>query len=91
MRPLRVSDAGRRHVCGYATGVFSSRKIARKLHAAFAFRVLDATNFSAHRTISDFRAAPRLASAGRIERRLPLTPALSQSERQQENSLPRRR
>ena len=41
---------------GYATGVFSSRKIARKLHEDVAFRVLGARNFPAHRTIRDFRA-----------------------------------
>jgi transposase len=43
-------------VYGYATGVFSSRKIARKLHEDVAFRVLAAGNFPKHRTISDFRA-----------------------------------
>jgi transposase len=43
-------------VYGYATGVFSSRKIARKLHEDVAFRVLGARNFPAHRTIRDFRA-----------------------------------
>lgn len=41
---------------GYATGTFSSRKLARKLHEDVAFRVLAANNFPAHRTISDFRA-----------------------------------
>lgn len=41
---------------GYATGVFSSRKIARKLHEDIAFRVLAAGNFPKHRTLSDFRA-----------------------------------
>ncbi len=41
---------------GYATGVFSSRKIARKLHEDVAFRVLAANNYPAHRTICDFRA-----------------------------------
>ncbi|MDT3670210.1 MAG: IS1182 family transposase [Aromatoleum sp.] len=40
----------------YATGVFSSRKIARKLHEDVALRVLAAGNFPAHRTLSDFRA-----------------------------------
>lgn len=40
----------------YATGVFSSRKIARKLHEDVALRVLAAGNAPAHRTISDFRA-----------------------------------
>jgi transposase len=43
-------------VYGYATGVFSSRKIARKLHEDVAFRVLGAGNFPRHRTICDFRA-----------------------------------
>lgn len=43
-------------VYDYASGVFSSRKIARKLHENVAFRVLGAGNFSAHRTIRDFRA-----------------------------------
>ena len=43
-------------VYGYATGVFSSRKIARKLHEDVAFRVLAAENFPAHRTVRDFRA-----------------------------------
>lgn len=43
-------------VYGYATGVFSSRKIARKLHEDVAFRMLAADNFPKHRTLSDFRA-----------------------------------
>lgn len=43
-------------IYGYATGVFSSRKLARKLHEDVAFRVLAAGNFPAHRTICDFRA-----------------------------------
>ena len=42
-------------IYGYATGVFSSRRIARKLHEDVAFRVLSAGNFPAHRTISEFR------------------------------------
>jgi len=41
---------------GYASGVFSSRKIAAKLHEDVAFRVLAAGNSPAHRTIRDFRA-----------------------------------
>ena len=40
---------------GYATGTFSSRKIARKLHEDVAFRVLSGENFPAHRTIAEFR------------------------------------
>ena len=43
-------------VYGYASGVFSSRKIAKKLHEDVAFRVLAAGNFPAHRTIREFRA-----------------------------------
>ena len=43
-------------VYAYATGVFSSRKIARKLHEDVAFRVLAAENFPAHRTIREFGA-----------------------------------
>ena len=43
-------------VYAYASGVFSSRKIARRLHEDVAFRVLAAGNFPAHRTIRDFRA-----------------------------------
>lgn len=43
-------------VYGYASGVVSSRKIAKKLHEDVAFRVLGAGNFPKHRTICDFRA-----------------------------------
>ncbi len=42
-------------VYGYATGVFSSRKLARKLYEDIAFRFLAAENFPSHRTICDFR------------------------------------
>lgn len=42
-------------VYAYATGVFSSRKIARKLEEDIAFRVLGAGNFPRHRTLCDFR------------------------------------
>lgn len=41
---------------GYATGVFSSRKMERRLHEDLAFRMLGAGNFPKHRTIRDFRA-----------------------------------
>lgn len=41
---------------GYATGTFSSRKLARKLHEDVALRILAAGNFPAHRTLCDFRA-----------------------------------
>ena len=43
-------------VYAYATGTFSSRKIAKKLFEDVAYRVLAAENFPAHRTIRDFRA-----------------------------------
>ena len=43
-------------VYAYATGVFSSRKMSKKLHEDVAFRVLGADNFPAHRTIREFRA-----------------------------------
>ena len=36
--------------------MFSSRKLARKLHEDVAFRVLAAGNYPAHRTICEFRA-----------------------------------
>jgi transposase len=39
----------------YATGTFSSRKIARKLEEDVAYRVLAAGSFPAHRTIAEFR------------------------------------
>lgn len=39
----------------YATGTFSSRRIARKLEEDVAYRVLAAGNFPAHRTICEFR------------------------------------
>src|SRR5215210_2139624 len=42
-------------VYAYATGTFSSRKIARKLEEDVAYRVLAAGNFPAHRTIAEFR------------------------------------
>ena len=43
-------------VYGYAAGVFSPRRIARKLHEDVAFRMLAARNFPAHRTVRDVRA-----------------------------------
>ena len=42
-------------IYAYATGVFSSRAIARKLEEDVAFRVLAAENFPQHRTICEFR------------------------------------
>ena len=42
-------------IYAYATGVYSSRAIARKLEEDVAFRVLGAENFPQHRTICEFR------------------------------------
>ena len=42
-------------VYAYASGVFSSRKIAGRLEEDVAFRVLGSGNFPAHRTIREFR------------------------------------
>ena len=42
-------------VYGYASGVFSSRKMHRKLYEDVAFRMLGAGHFPSHRTICDFR------------------------------------
>ena len=42
-------------VHAYATGVFSSRRIARRLEEDVAFRMLAADNFPSHRTICEFR------------------------------------
>ena len=39
----------------YATGTFSSRRIAKKFEEDVAYRVLAAGNFPAHRTIAEFR------------------------------------
>ena len=56
---------------GYATGVFSSRKIARKLEEDVAFRVLAADNFPSHRTICEFRRREdRLAAIRAAKERL---------------------
>lgn len=53
-------------IYGYASGCFSSRKLARKLHEDVAFRLLGAGNFPAHRTLSDLlpRARERLCVSG---------------------------
>jgi transposase/IS5 family transposase len=42
-------------VYAYATGTFSSRRVARRLEEDVAFRILGAGNFPAHRTICEFR------------------------------------
>ena len=42
-------------IYGYATGVVSSRGLARKLEEDVAFRALAAGNFPSHRTLCEFR------------------------------------
>ena len=42
-------------IYGYSTGVFSSRRLAKKLGEDVAFRVLGAGNFPSHRTVCEFR------------------------------------
>jgi len=49
----------------YATGTFSSRRIARKLEEDVAYRVLAAENFPAHRTLCEFRQR-HLAAFGEL-------------------------
>lgn len=48
----------------YATGTFSSRRIACKLEEDVAYRMLAAGNFPAHRTIADFRRQQLAAFEG---------------------------
>lgn len=43
-------------LCGFANGVFFSRKLAKKLQEDVAFRVLATGNFPAHRTLNDIWA-----------------------------------
>ena len=42
-------------IYAYASGVFCSRAIARRLHEDVAFRLLAAGNFPSHRTVCEFR------------------------------------
>ena len=42
-------------IYAYASGVFSSRAIARRLHEEVAFRLRAAGNFPTHRTVCEFR------------------------------------
>lgn len=49
----------------YATGTFSSRRIARRIEEDVAYRVLAAGNFPAHRTICEFRQQ-HLAAFGKL-------------------------
>ncbi len=52
-------------VYGYATGTFSSRKLARRLVEDVAFRMLAADNFPRHRTLCEFRRR-HLADFGEV-------------------------
>ena len=63
-QPLHPAMMVKVLVYAYATGVFSSRKIARKLHEDIAFRVLAADNFPAHRTIRVARSTSAHTSSG---------------------------
>ena len=45
-QPFHPAIMAKVMVCGYAIGVFSSRKIARKLHEDVAFRALHLAEFS---------------------------------------------
>src|SRR3979411_3515614 len=51
-------------VYGYCVGVFSSRRIQKRLTEDVAFRVLAAGNQPDFRTIADFRKVPLEALAG---------------------------
>ena len=55
-QPFRPAMMVKVPVYGYATGVFNSRRVERRLHEDLAFRMLGAGNFPRHRTIRDFRA-----------------------------------
>ena len=59
-------------VYGYCVGVFSSRKMHRRLVEDVAFRVLAAGNVPDHRTIGDFRKRHLLALQGFFEQVLRL-------------------
>ena len=70
-------------IYGYATGVYSSRAIARKLEEDVAFRMLAAGNFPQHRTICEFRRRSVLVFIGgprkrcRVRKRYPARRAAS--------------
>ena len=54
-------------VHGYATGTFSSRKLARKLEEDIAFRMLPAGNFPQHRTLCEFRRRHEEVTSTQLE------------------------
>ena len=58
-------------VYGYCTGVFSSRRIAKRLQEDIPFKVLAAGNEPDFRTISDFRKIHLEALQGSFEYSLP--------------------
>jgi hypothetical protein len=67
----------KRLVCGCATGVFSSRKMKRRLHKNLAFAMPGADNCPQRRTMREFRALhwmvrPEL-SVQRVKRARPAT------------------
>ena len=66
-------------VYGYCVGVFSSRKIQKRLQEDIPFRVLAAGNAPDFRTISDFRKIHLEALAGLFEQVLAM--ALRSEER----------
>jgi len=55
-------------VYGYCVGVFSSRRIERRLAEAVGFRVLAAGNAPNFRTIADFRKLDLATLAGLLKR-----------------------
>ena len=55
MKCQAISSSLKVLLYAYATGVFSSRGIARRLEEDVAFRVLAAGNFPQHRTVCEFR------------------------------------
>ena len=74
-------------IYAYATGVFSSRKIAKNLHEDVAFRYLAAENFPTHRTICDFRLRHPGHAGGELEEDV----ASRERLRRKWDSLPTRR
>ena len=61
-QPLHPAMMVKVLVYAYASGVFSSRKIAKKLREDVAFLVLAADNIPAHSSFRDFRALHLVAS-----------------------------
>ncbi|MCH8820060.1 MAG: transposase [Acidobacteria bacterium] len=73
---------------GYATGVFSSRKLARKMTEDVAFQVLAAGNFPAHRTIAEFRQRHLIEVKANASKRKAMTDQrMSQDEKELEQEI----